>query len=400
MQENSRMSALEPQIVIEPPVEITPGPSPVELPSSPRPQKTEPVRGIGTKAICRFVHQLSTLLHAGMPLVPALSALLEQMQGPAGGKVTRRKTSKDPFVQVITRIRNDVNEGSSLAEAVSRYPGLFSPLFINMIAAGESSGALEDVLSRLSEILEKRVQLLGKVRAALAYPAIMALVAVSVVVFLLSYVVPSITQLFTEMNQQLPWPTRLLMGISGFAQAHSILIFLFPCVVAGGVYAIYRTHDGRLWMDRARLALPLLGPLVVKVEVARLTRTLGTCLKSGIPVMTAIEIAHRVVQNQVVADAVAKVRESIQKGQTIADAFRATGMFPPVVFHLLATGQMSGNVEDAMTDIAEMYETEVETTVQTLTVLLEPLILLVMGAVIGFIVLAILLPIFQINQAL
>jgi len=394
------MSTLEPQVVIEPPVELTPGPSPVEPPSGPRPQRTEPVRGIGTKALCRFVHQLSTLLHAGMPLVPALSALLEQMQCPASGKVVRRKTTRDPFVQVIARIRDDVNEGSSLAEAVSRYPGLFSPLFVNMIAAGESSGALEDVLSRLSDMLEKRVQLLGKVRAALAYPAIMTLVAVGVVVFLLSYVVPSITQLFTEMNQQLPWPTRLLMGISGFAQAHSVLMFLFPCAVAAGAYAIYRTHDGRLWMDRARLALPLLGPLVVKLEVARLTRTLGTCLKSGIPVMTAIEIAHRVVQNRVVADAVARVKELIQKGETIADAVRSTGIFPPVVFHLIATGQMSGNVEDAMADIAEMYETEVETSVRTLTVLLEPLILLVMGAVVGFIVLAILLPIFQINQAL
>lgn len=394
------MSALEPQVVIEPRVELSPEPPPVEPPVGPRPQRTEAIRGIGTKALCRFVHQLSTLLHAGMPLVPALSALLEQLQSPANGKGLRLKAAKDPLVQVIRRIRDDVNEGSSLADALSRYPGLFSPLFINMIAAGESSGALEDVLSRLSDILEKRVALLGKIRAAVAYPAMMAVVAAGVVVFLLSYVVPSITQLFIEMNQQLPWPTRLLMGISGFAQAHSILLFLFPCAVAAGVYGIYRTHEGRLWVDRARLALPLLGPLVVKLEVARLTRTLGTCLKSGIPVMTAIEISHRVVQNQVVADAVSRVRELIQKGETIADAVRATGMFPPVVFHLIATGQMTGNVEDAMMDIADMYETEVETSVRTLTVLLEPLILLVMGAVVGFIVLAILLPIFQINQTL
>ena len=394
------MSALETQVVIEPRVELSPGPPPVEPSVGPRPQRTEAVRGIGTKALCRFVHQLSTLLHAGMPLVPALSALLEQLQSPANGKSLRLKGAKDPLVQVIGRIRDDVNEGSSLAEALGRYPHLFSPLFVNMIAAGESSGALEDVLSRLSDILERRVALLGKIRAAIAYPAMMAVVAAGVVVFLLSYVVPSITQLFIEMNQQLPWPTRLLMGISGFAQAHSILLFLLPCAAAGGVYGIYRTHEGRLWMDRARLALPLLGPLVVKLEVARLTRTLGTCLKSGIPVMTAIEISHRVVQNQVVADAVSRVRELIQKGETIADAVRSTGMFPPVVFHLIATGQMTGNVEDAMMDIADMYETEVETSVRTLTVLLEPLILLVMGAVVGFIVLAILLPIFQINQAL
>lgn len=394
------MPDAEPQVLIDQELERTlmePPIQPSGLP--PRAPRIENLRGIGTKAICRFVRQLSTLLHAGMPLVPALSALVEQMQCSTGPRRTWWRTAPDPLAQVVEQIRDSVNEGTSLAEALSRYPGLFSPLFVNMVSAGEKSGALEEVLSRLADILERRVQLLGRIKAAIAYPAMMAVVAVGVVIFLLSYVVPSITRLFVETNQQLPLPTRLLMGASSFMQTYFVVVLALPCIAAAGVYAIGRTREGKEKMDRMKLALPLFGPLLLKLEVARLTRTLGTCMKSGIPVTTAMEIARRVVQNQVIAGAVARIDERIQRGDTIADALRSTGMFPPVVFHLLATGQMTGSIENAMTEIAEMYETEVENSVKTLTTLLEPLILLVMGAVVGFIVLSILLPIYQINQA-
>jgi len=394
------MPAAEPQVLIDQELERTLMNLPSEPPAPPRAQRTENVRRIGTKALCRFVRQLSTLLHAGMPLVPALSALVEQMQCPASPRGRRWKAASDPLAQIVERIRDGVNEGNSLAEALSRYPGLFSPLFINMVSAGEKSGALEEVLSRLADILERRVQLLGKIKSAIAYPAMMALVAAGVVVFLLSYVVPSITRLFVEMNQQLPLPTRLLMGVSNAVQTYFILVLALPCIAAAGLYATCRTREGRQRMDHIKLALPLFGPLLLKLEVARLTRTLGTCMKSGVPVTTAMEIARRVVQNQVIAGAVGKIEEQIQRGDTIANALRSTGMFPPVVFHLLATGQMTGSIENAMTDIAEMYETEVENSIKTLTTLLEPLILLVMGAVVGFIVLSVLLPIYQINQAL
>lgn len=394
------MPATEPQVLIDQELERTLMEPPARPPGRHWIQPVENLRGIGTKALCRLVRQLSTLLHAGMPLVPALSALVEQLQCPANPNRIRRKAAQDPLAQVVEHIRDSVNEGSSLAEALSRYPGLFSPLFINMVAAGERSGALEEVLSRLADILERQVQLLGKVKSAVAYPVMMAAVAVGVVIFLLSYVVPNITQLFVKMNQQLPLPTRLLMGVSNAVQTWFIPVLALPCVLAMGVYGLNKTRDGKQRMDRIRLALPLFGPLLLKLEVARLTRTLGTCLKSGIPVTTAMEIARRVVQNQVVADAVGRIEERIHRGETIANAVRSTGMFPPVVFHLLATGQMTGSIENAMTDIAEMYETEVENSVRTLTTLLEPLILLVMGAVVGFIVLSVLLPIYQINQSL
>ena len=394
------MPATEPQVLIDQELERTLMEPPPWPPVQTRTQPVENLRGIGTKVLCRFVRQLSTLLHAGMPLVPALSALVEQLQCPTNPKRIRRRAARDPLARVVEHIRDSVNEGSSLAEALSRYPGLFSPLFINMVAAGERSGAMEEVLSRLADILERRVHLLGKVKSAIAYPVMMAAVAVGVVIFLLSYVVPNITQLFVEMNQRLPLPTRLLMGVSNAVQTWFTLVLALPCVLAVGVYGLNKTRDGKQRMDRIKLALPLFRPLLLKLEVARLTRTLGTCLKSGIPVTTAMEIARRVVQNQVVADAVGKIEEQIHRGETIANAVRSTGMFPPVVFHLLATGQMTGSIENAMMDIAEMYETEVENSVRTLTTLLEPLILLVMGAVVGFIVLSVLLPIYQINQSL
>lgn len=357
-------------------------------------------RRVSTKELCRMARQLSALLHAGMPLVPALSALAEQLHSPTNGKRGAPALAKKPLAEVIERVRDDVNEGSSLADALRGHGSLFSPLFISMVAAGESSGALEEVLARIADILEKRVQLVGKVKAAVTYPVVMAVVAVAVVTFLISYVVPGITRLFVEMNQQLPWPTRLLIGLSGFMQTYLIVIIALLCGAVIGVAVVYKSREGRLRADRIALRLPVFGPLLLRLELARLTRTLGTLMKSGIPVMAAMEITERVIQNTLVAEAMSAIRESIHKGDSIAGAVKTTGMFPPVVYHLIATGQMAGNIEDGLIDIAEMYDTEVEASVRTLTSLLEPVILVAMGGVVAFIVLAILLPIFEINQAL
>ncbi len=355
---------------------------------------------VTTKDISRFARQLSTLLHAGMPLVPALSALVEQMQCTPKNRGVRWGHTVEPLAATVESIRDEVNAGSSLAEALRRHPGHFSTLFVNMVAAGEASGALETVLARLADILEKRVQLTGKVKAAIAYPAMMAVVATGVVMFLLSFVVPSISELFLKMNQELPLPTRMLISMSDFLRARMMFILIGICGMVIALAALSKTRDGRRGIDRIKLALPLFGPLFFKLEVARLTRTLGTLMKSGIPVITAIEISQRISQNHLIAEAAGQIKDWVHKGETIANAVRATGMFPPVVFHVIQTGQMTGNVEDGLLDIAEMYDGEVETTVRTLTALLEPMILLLMGGVVGFIVLSILLPIFEINQAL
>jgi len=349
-------------------------------------------RRIRTRDVCRVARQLATLLRAGMPLVPALSALVEQLRG--------TRAQDNPLAEIMEQIANDVNSGNTLADALSKHPNVFSSLFVNMVAAGETSGTLEEVLLRLAEILEKRAHLAAKVKSAIAYPLMMIVVAAGVVVFLMSVVVPSITTIFIEMNRALPWPTRLLISTSAFIRTYLVLIAIVVCAAFFGIVAGYTTKNGRLFADRTKLKLPLFGTLFLKLEIARLTRTLGILLVSGIPILSALEIAKQVIQNSFIADALDSVKDLVSKGDNIASAIRRTGLFPPIVFHIIATGQISGNIEEGLINIADMYDGEVELATKTLTSLLEPVILLFMGAVVGFIVLAILLPISEINQAL
>jgi general secretion pathway protein F len=335
-----------------------------------------------------------------MPLVPALSALVEQLQGSSERKVMRLGRQENPLAEVMKEVYVNVNTGSSLSAALGRHPDVFSNVFVNMVAAGETSGTLEEVFLRLAEMLEKRVHLTNKVKSAVAYPIMMSVVAVAVVVFLLSFVVPSITQIFLEMNRTLPLPTRLLISTSAFMKTYFVPIVIMVFAVILGIGAWKRSKDGRMKWDRSKLKFPLFGKLFLKVETARLARTLGILLTSGIPVLGALEIVKGIVQNRFIAGALESVKDRVSKGSDIAEAIRKTGLFPPIVIHIMATGQMSGNIENGLMDIAQMYDDEVEMTAKTLTSLIEPLILLIMGVIIGFIVLAILLPIFEINQVL
>ena len=342
---------------------------------------------IRTRDVCRTTRQLATLLRAGMPIVPALSALVEQL-------------GDEPLAEIIKDICDDVNAGSSLADAMKKYPDVFSRMFVNMVAAGETSGTLEDVLLRIAEMFERRNQLVGKVKAAVAYPLMMIVVAAAVVVFLLSFVVPTITDIFIEMNRPLPWPTRLLIATSAFMKSYLVLITVVIFVAVMGFAAWLKTEEGGLIWGRAKLKIPLFGGLFLKLEISRLARTLGILLVSGIPILAALEIAKGVVQNSFIAGTLDSVKKLVSRGNDVADAFRKTGLFPPIVFHIIATGQMSGNIEEGLINIADMYDGEVETTAKMLVSLLEPAILLIMGIIVGFIVLSILLPIFEINQAI
>lgn len=350
------------------------------------------LRRIRTRDVCSVARQLATLLRAGMPLVPALSALVEQLRAGAAGH--------SPLAAVMEDVACDVNSGSTLAAALNKHPSVFSNLVVNMVAAGETSGTLEDVLLRVAEILERRVQLAAKVKAAVAYPVMMIVVAVAVVVFLMYVVVPSITEIFIEMNRPLPWPTKLLITVSTFVRTYLPLIAVGACLAFLGLAAGCKTTAGRQLADRAKLKLPLFGGLFLKVEIARLTRTLGILLASGIPILNALEAAKQVIQNRIISAALGSVKDSVGKGEAIADAIRKTGLFPPIVYHIITTGQMSGNLEEGLVNIADMYDGEVELTTKTLTSLLEPLVLLFMGAVVAFIVLAVLLPIIDINEVL
>lgn len=362
--------------------------------------KKEFVGRISTREICGVASQLATLLRAGLPLVQALSALVEQRQSAGRRRILSLAAEGNPLADVLAQVRDRVSAGSSFADALKAHPKVFSSLIVNMVAAGEASGTLEQVLLRLSQMLEKRARLISQVKSAVAYPVMMIIVAVGVVVFLLSCVVPSITQIFLEMNRTLPWPTRLLIGVSRFLQSYLPLLALAVCGAAFALVVAYKSAEGRLWADRTKLKLPLFGTLFVKLEIARLTRTLGMLLASGIPVVQALRIAKGVTQNTFMANALDSVSDGVSKGDSVADAIKRTGLFPPVVFHIVATSQISANLEAGLMDIAQMYDSEVELTTKTLTSLLEPVILLVMGAVIGFIVLAVLLPIFEISQML
>jgi general secretion pathway protein F len=359
---------------------------------------TDILRRVRTADICRIARQLATLLHAGMPLVPALSALAEQLQSVSARRIPHAGRRDHALAEVMKQVADCVNAGSTLASALARHPDVFSNLFVNMVAAGEASGTLEEVLIRLAEMLEKRVHLAVKVRSAVAYPLMMIIVATAVVVFLLSFVVPSITQIFLEMNHTLPWPTRLLIGISAFIKTYLLLIAVVAGAALFGITAACRNPKGRWLVDRSKLKMPLFGRLFLKFETARLTRTLGILLVSGIPILGALQIVKKVIQNSFLAASLDSLKESVSKGETLANAMRKTGLFPPIVCHVIATGQISGEVEAGLINIADMYDAEVEMTAKTLTSLLEPAILLVMGVIVGFIVLAILLPIFEISQ--
>lgn len=355
---------------------------------------------IPDKDICMLARQLATLLRAGMPLVPALSVLVEQLQTTHKSGMRFLSSHENPLAEIMKKVTDSVSAGSTLADAVSKYPNGFSDLFVNMVAAGEMGGTLEEVLMQLAQMLEKRVNLTAKVKSAIAYPVMMIIVAICVVTFLLAFVVPGLTEIFLEMNRSLPWPTMMLISVSSFMKSYLWLIILAICVVCFAIGIWVRTKEGRLYVDRSKLKLPLFGNMLFKVEIARMTRMLGALLASGVPILIALEIARKVIQNRFIANGLDSVKSFVGKGDTVACAIKRTGLFPPIIFYILSTGQATGNIEAGLIEIADMYDQEVDRLTKTLVSLLEPAILLVMGVIVGFIVLAVLLPIFEINPAL
>ena len=333
------------------------------------------------------IRQLATLLHAGIPLVPALSALVEQL-------------STQPLAKVFTPIRNRVNEGIPLAKAMAEYPTVFSEVFVSMIRAGEATGTLENVLLRLAEMAERRTNLTNKVKGAMAYPLFMAIVGVSVIVFIFTFVIPSITKLFLEMNRQLPWPTVMLMKLSNFMENYfwAFVIILTAIIVAPILWS--KTTTGRKVWDQLKLKLPLFGNLNRKIAISRFSRTLAVLLASGLSIVETLELSKRVIGNTVISDAVDEAKDAISHGTGIAESFQRSGVFPPIVIHMIAAGEKSGGIEEGLTNVADAFDNDVEVTVKALTSLLEPAMIVLLGIIVGFIVLAILLPIFDINRAI
>ncbi len=329
--------------------------------------------------------QLSVLLRSGVPLVEALSALIDQLDHP-------------DLKAAFTDTRNQVNEGSTLADALKAHPKIFPSLYTNMVAAGEASGTLEEVLGRLAEFLDDQAQLQSKVRGALAYPVVMAVVVVLILFLMMSVVVPKVTAIFENFNQTLPWYTRLLIFVS---DVFGDYWWLIGALIAGGIYWFRRwkaTEEGRRKWDLFVLEVPLFGPLLTMVAVARFARTLSTLLASGVPVLTAMDITKNVLGNTELMRVVEDARESVREGEGIAKPLREGDRFPPIVTHMIAVGERSGQLEEMLLHVADAYDQQIEVRVGALTSILEPLLIVVMGAVVGGIAFAILMPLLRLNE--
>ncbi|MBN1764028.1 MAG: type II secretion system F family protein [Sedimentisphaerales bacterium] len=355
--------------------------------SSDKKKNSDYILHIKPSDLCTATRQLATLIRAGMPLLEALAALAEQFQ-------------KHPLAEAFSDIHEQVKTGHSLAAALSNYPTVFSNLYVNMVKAGQESGTLEDILFKLAQYLYRRSRLTSKIKAALTYPLFMSIAALSVIIFLMTFVIPGITRIFLDMNHQLPWPTTLLITISDFCSSHFlfIIIALGAAIVSASFYL--KSESGKINWDRFSLKLPLFGSLMLKTEMIRFCRTLGILLSSGITMTRAILIVRAVIQNTFIADKISLITEDINKGLNLSSAIKKLGLFPPILYHTLSIGEKSGNLEEQLSNFAESCDEEIEIQIRAITSLIEPVILLCMGFIIGFIVLALLLPIFEINQML
>lgn len=340
---------------------------------------------VSAQELALLTRQFATLAGAGLPLVECLSTLIEQADHPA-------------LKRTLSHVRQQVREGRSLADALRTHPRIFSEVYVNMVRAGEESGALEIVLARLADYTEGQARLLRSVQSALTYPVLMILVAGAILLFLLAYVVPQVTRLFSETGQALPFMTRVLIGVSSFLAAYWWGFLLLGGLGLLGGVRLVRTARGREWYDRLLLRLPWVGRLLQRVSVARFARTLSTLLASGVPILTALHIVTALMSNSLLRRAVEGARTSVQEGESLATPLKRSGLFPALLIQMVAVGERSGELETMLARAADAYDEEVAVALARLTSLLEPLTILIMGGVVLYIVLAILLPIFQLNQ--
>lgn len=335
--------------------------------------------------LAHATRQLATLISANVPLVEALSALTEQIEN-------------DLLKKAISQVKEKVTQGARLADSLKEFPNIFSELYIHMVRAGEISGALDQVLTRLADFTEYQAKLVGKVRGALTYPLVMAIVGLLLMTYLMVSVVPGILSVFISSKQKLPLPTEIVWGISRFMQSYWWLVLIVVVVTTFLVRRYFKKPAGRLKLDRFALKMPLFGPLFRKLAVSRFSRTLATLLRSGVQLLPALEIVKYVVSNVVLADVIDKARTQVKEGESLAAPLRQSRQFPPLVTQMIAIGEKTGNVEVMLEKIADGYELEVDTTVNSLTTLLEPLMIVVMGGMVGLVVFAIMLPILQMEM--
>jgi type IV pilus assembly protein PilC len=338
---------------------------------------------VKTRDIVIMTRQFATMINAGLPLVQALDILSKQ----SDNKLLK-KTLQD--------VLYDVESGNTLADAMREHQRAFSPLYVNMVAAGETGGILDTILIRLAGFLEKNEALARKVKGAMIYPAVISFVAASAIIVLLLFVIPTFQQMFASFNQALPLPTRVVIGASAILQSYW---WAMGAAVGGSVWLFKRwvaTASGRLTFDRFMLRLPILGNLARKSSVARFTRTLGTLLSSGVTILDGLEITARTSGNRVIHDAIMASRNSIAGGESISEPLRQSGVFPPMVTQMINVGEETGDLDGMLTKIADFYDEEVDVAVEALLKAMEPLMIVVLGTVVGGMIVAMYLPIFSI----
>jgi type IV pilus assembly protein PilC len=346
-----------------------------------------PGAGVKTRDVVIFTRQFATMINAGLPLVQSLSILAQQ---------TENKTLKD-----ITRaIVYDVEAGNTLADALAKHPKAFSGLYVNMVAAGEAGGILDTILLRLATFLEKNDALVRKVKGALVYPAVIISVAIIAVAVLLVFVIPTFSSMFASVNMELPLPTRVVISASDVLTRFWWAIILGAVLLVVGVRSYYGTPDGRKNIDGMLLKAPVLGDLLRKSAVSRFTRTLGTLISSGVSILDGLEITAKTAGNRVVHDAVMQSRQSIAGGETIAGPLQSSGVFPPMVISMISVGEQTGGLDEMLTKIADFYDAEVDVAVSALLSLMEPVMIVVLGVIVGGMVVAMYLPIFDMVNAI
>jgi len=342
--------------------------------------------GVKTRDIVVMTRQFATMINAGLPLVQALDILAQQTENKILADVTR---------QVVY----DVESGHTLADALRKHPRAFSDLYVNMVAAGEAGGILDTILVRLAQFLEKNDAIVRKVKGAMVYPAVICSVAVIAVSVLLIFVIPTFQNMFASVNLELPLPTRIVIGLSNLLKNYWWAILGVIGFIFFSITRYYKTAAGRLQIDRLLLRLPVLGDVLRKSAVSRFTRTLGTLISSGVSILDGLEITARTAGNMVIHNAVMESRASIAGGETIAQPLAKSKVFPPMVISMIAVGEQTGGMDEMLSKIADFYDDEVDAAVSTLLSLMEPIMIVVLGVVVGGMVVAMYLPIFDMVNA-
>lgn len=343
--------------------------------------------GIPNKAIVVFTRQFATMIDAGLPLVQCLDILAKQQELP-------------PFKVVLAAIKNDVESGKTFADALGRHPKVFDPLFVNLVSAGEVGGILDTIMNRLAIQLEKADKLKRQVKGAMIYPAVTLGVTAICTVILLVYVIPVFGKMFSELGKALPAMTQAVIDLSEWVQANVFFVIAVPVGIGFGVNYVSKTPKGREAFDRLFLMLPALGDTIRKVVVARFTRTMGTMMSSGVPILDALEIVARASGNVVIQQALMTVRTKISQGKTMAEPLRETAVFPSMVVQMIEVGESTGALDTMLNKIADFYEDEVDEAIKGLTGLLEPVIMMIIAVVIGGLVISMYLPIFMLAGAI